>query len=229
MDRRYHLNLHAYTLTWFYREHLLRSVVPSRAILLQQCEDHLSRFREAGIHTLAELYQQIKTGPAAARLRATIGLNDHYLKILRREILSFIPKPIALNRMIGVSGLVIEKLAALSVTHGGHLFDAVLQNDGCAKSFGSDPIEAPLFVEIVRYVNLTRVAGIGAVLARVLLDVATSSLIEIGQMTPSELRRRVSPLMEAGGYQSTKPTTADYAQIIWWAGELPKVPGTPFV
>jgi hypothetical protein len=72
-------------------------LVPSRNSLLEDIKDRFKILKSHGIATLADLRKELKNSKKIPSFSEKTGIEEQYLKLLRREIESYFPKAIPLK------------------------------------------------------------------------------------------------------------------------------------
>ncbi|MEM9329556.1 MAG: hypothetical protein AAGA85_28110, partial [Bacteroidota bacterium] len=97
-----------------YREILsVSDLIPSRRLLLEDVVENFDRIRRAGIANVGELLHLTKTKPMLQSLADELGLDEHYLTVLVREIRSLRPLPIKLKDFPQTASLLVQRLTSL--------------------------------------------------------------------------------------------------------------------
>ena len=122
MNDQYHLDLSKYSLDTF--KNMLRSriLVPSRTQLKDKLEERFRKLKIAGINTMKDLLEVLKTKPKLEQFSKTSGVSIDYLTLLKREANSYLPSPVRLEKFPGISIKYAERLAAEGITHSRHMF-----------------------------------------------------------------------------------------------------------
>ncbi|TYQ18145.1 UNVERIFIED_CONTAM: uncharacterized protein DUF4332 [Acetivibrio alkalicellulosi] len=152
-----------------YKE-VLRSqnLLPGRRILQDNIDKNFEAICLYGIVNLDELYKSISKPQKLELIANKIGLSVNYLTILKREIGSFIQKPILISDFPEISSAVQVKLSEHSIKTSKDLYDLsqgfsdmriVCENVGISENDIN---------ELFSLCDLVRINGVGAVFARIL-------------------------------------------------------------
>ena len=98
-------------------------VLPSQRILQENVEERFDSLEEQGIHNLEQLRLALTTKADVEIFALNTGLPQDYLTILRREVNSYLPKPINLAEFPGVNPEAVKKLAGMGIRNTKQLFD----------------------------------------------------------------------------------------------------------
>lgn len=219
----YHLDLSTVSLDEFF--HTLREgqISPGRVVLLEDKESRLEAIKSAGVVHLADLVERLKTKPRLAAFAEETGLDGDYLTILRRQALSYLPKPVPLRDFPGVSDALVRRLSEHGIVHGKHLYDAVSDSSqvpDAASRFGVDEGELK---ELRALVDLSRITGVGPVFARFFYALGIRDLADLAEGDPGELYERLGVV--SADYSGPKATRWDVEQCIKTAAALNEADG----
>lgn len=228
----YYLDLSAVSLQEFSDTITADNLSPGRVILLEEKDERFTKLGSLGITTLEELVGAVKTPRSVDRLAATSGIPAEYLTILRRQALSWKPKPVALNRFEAPKKLV-DALAGIGIASGYDLYTvaAALQGGSSLGRFAPTTIEAlahqasveSAAAELARLAtmaDLTRIPGIGPVFAAIFVDIGVDSCEALSQSEASTLHEEVLAAAERVGYRGPSVTKWDVEFCIDFARRL---------
>ncbi len=98
----YYIDLKKYSLRKFKDELKGSELLPSRKILKEQIDERFKILEDNGIYNLQDLSISLKTPKKAREFAEKSDLPADYLLILRREVNSYTPKPVNLEKFPGV-------------------------------------------------------------------------------------------------------------------------------
>jgi hypothetical protein len=183
-----------------YRE-ILRTadLLPSREILKEDIDRRFALLKTAGMETVEDLYQRLRTKKRFDDFIAESSLSRDYLMILIREVKSLHPKPIKLAEFPETPPDFVKKLSASGITNTETLYDRVLTPDdrtALAKQTGLPETEIQ---RLARLTDLCRIRWVNHTFAYVLLEAGFSSTAEVAQADPKTLHARVEALNQKQG------------------------------
>jgi len=121
----YHINLEKYHLDRFKDELRESELIPSRRILKDDIETRFKVLEDKSIQNLQDLANVLKTPKKTREFAKESGLPEDYLLILRREVNSYTPKPVNLDKFPGVEKDTVSKLQNAGIKNTAHLFKRV--------------------------------------------------------------------------------------------------------
>jgi hypothetical protein len=222
MPSQYYIDLEQVSLERFRRMLASKTLLPSRQILHEQLEARFQTLAAQGIRTLQDLHDALKTKRDVARLAETSGLPQAYLTILRREVNSYIPRPVNLDKIPELDPDHLERLAEVDIKHTRHLYERAGQADereALAERVGIPP---DALLEIVKLADLARILGVGGVFARLLYEAGIQTVEAFVDQPPKVLLARVQAANEKKGYTRVTLTEEDLAYCMETARLLPR-------
>ncbi len=85
-------------------------LVPSRAVLMEEIDHKFDLLQKQGIQTLADLRKKLKQAKNIPSFAKLVGVDQEYLKLLRREVEGYFPKAAPLSDFNGVDPVQLTKL-----------------------------------------------------------------------------------------------------------------------
>lgn len=95
----YTISLAAITLDVFAETLKEIDVLPSRRVLKDAIDERITCMKDEGMKTLDDVLRVLKNKRARDAFRERTGLSDEYLTILKREIGSYVTKPVAIEKL----------------------------------------------------------------------------------------------------------------------------------
>lgn len=227
----YYLDLSRISLREFFDTLTEDNLAPGRMILLEEQDARFLTLAAAGITTLHGLVSAVKTIRSAQRLADKTGISREYLTILRRQALSWLPKPVPLRRF-AISTDLVDALAEIGINSGYDLYAVAtaLQGDTGSKVSrttveaiahqASVPALAEDLAQLVAMVDLSRIPGVGPVFAAVFFDCGIDSCSTLSKQDPDPLHERVVASAAIVGYRGPTVTRWDIESCIQFAGRL---------
>ncbi len=171
----YTIDLNKFSLDEFYSLVTEIELLPSRKILLQSIDEVMRILKEKGISTLAELIDLLKNKEKYGILSEELGVSEKYLTVLNREIKSYIPKPVSLEKLDCVEREDLTRLKKAGIKNTKELYEKAgrmtERNILCSET-GINPEKVKLLLE---QADLLRINGIGPVYASVLQKMGITS------------------------------------------------------
>lgn len=166
----YYIDLEAISLLDYETELEGTELLPSRMILKEDMHARFEILDRHGTHNLKDVLTILKTPEKIKAFAQLSGLPEEYLAILKREIASSQPKPVALADFPGIKKVTIEKLAQLGIKDTRQLF-AFVQSENDRKEL-SKKTEIPdeEILELTKLSDVVRIRWVGANFARLLVD-----------------------------------------------------------
>lgn len=164
-----------------------KEILPGRRILKEDIDVRFEILLENGINNLADLNVKLKSKEKIAIFSAETGLEEDYLTILKREANSYIPKPVKIKEMDGISFNTIEKLISAGINTSKQIYEN-LADPGERKEL-SDELGIPLpeLNKIFCLSDLCRVFGIGPTTVHIFYDAGIKSVEQIKNSIPEDL------------------------------------------
>ena len=214
----YHIDLSRIPIAEFFGTLREGSISPGRRILLERQQERHAAIHGAGVESRSELTERLKTKPKLSAFAAETGLSVEYLTILRRQALSYLPKPLPLEKFPGVSDPLVPRLAEAGVKHGKHLFDSIPTLSDVAAAAARYQVDEAALRELRILVDLTRITGVGPIFARFFYDIGVRSLEDLASSDPDALLESLGAA--TAGYSGPQATRWDVEQCIRTAAAL---------
>ena len=122
MNERYQIDLEKYSLQKFKKSLQSRELIPSRISLKDDLDTRFRILENCGIANLKELVERLKTKPKLEQFSQETGLSVHYLTLLKREVNSYLSKPIRLDKFPDVQTEYLDRLAVKGLRNTQQLF-----------------------------------------------------------------------------------------------------------
>ncbi len=145
-------------------------LLPSQQILLDDVDARFACLRQHGIENLAQLQKALKTKTAVASFAAETGLPVDYLTVLRREVNSYEPKPIAFSDFPGVDAAVMVRLQEAGIKQTKQLFPHVLTPESRRAFAEAQQIDESTLLVLTKLTDVARMKWVGPKFARLLVD-----------------------------------------------------------
>lgn len=218
----YYIDLEKYPLTKFKQKLKESKLVPSRKMLKEQIDRRFKILEQNGIENLQDLANSLKTPKKTKEFAGKSGLSQDYLLILRREVNSYLPKPVNLEKFPGVEKDTLDKLNSRGIKNTAHLFKIIKTPDDRAKLTAETKINPEKIVELTKLADLSRVKWIGPVFARIFLDSKTDTVEKLSKADAEDLYKKLVEINSAKSYTKAKFIENDVRLCINTAKMVPK-------
>ena len=192
MDESYGLEMEAVSIEKFQKMLENKDLLPGRKILLEEMGERFAKLKAAGVLTMADLVTFLKTSKRVAQAAQATGIPEEYLKVLRREVGGYQPKPLRLAEFNTLSMAQVAALQAADIkTSFDLLREGASKTDRAALAAQTNLPEA-LILKLVRTADLCRVLGVGIVSAEVFLEAGVTSVGEMMTQPPVSMLERTT-------------------------------------
>ena len=199
MRSQYHIDPEGISLKQFQASLKNRELIPSRALLKENLSDRFGALRSAGLETLNDVIDALKTKPKIEAFSKKHGLEIAYLTVLKREASAYLPNPVALSKFPGVDSRTVSALEKKGIKTSKHLFDRAATKDEMLSFPG---IEQAALDELIGLSDLVRLYGVGPAFARMLFDIGITFSSAFLKYQPEEVVRL---------YEAVTKKKADFA------------------
>lgn len=222
MDGDYYINLEKYSLNQFKQELKESNLLPSRQILKDQIDERFKILRKNGVGNLQDLLNLLKTHKKLKDFAEKSDLPADYLLILRREVKSYLPKPVNLDKFPGVENDTISKLNNLGIKNTAHLYRRIKTNTDRKELSAETDIKKDNILELTKLTDLSRVKWIGPVFARIFLDSGNDTVEKLSTSKAGVLYKMLVEINQEKGYTKAKFVENDVKLCINVAKMVPK-------
>lgn len=219
----YYIDLERYSLKKFKEELRESELLPSRRILKEQIDKRFKILENNSASNLKDLIDLIKTPKKAKEFAAKTGLPADYILILRREVNSYLPKPVNLEKFPGVEKNTINKLNNAGIKNTAHLFKKIKTKADREKLASETGVNEEKILELTKLTDLSRVKWIGPVFARIFLDSGTGTVEKLSLSNAKTLYKKLVNINNEKKYTKAKFVENDVKLCIDVAQLVPKV------
>lgn len=205
----YHINLEEYSLNKFKTNLVESKLIPSREILKEDIDQRFKVLEDNDICNLQELKNVLKTPKKSREFAAITGLPEDYILILRREVNSYNPNPVNLDKFPGINSDTISKLQKVNLKNTRHLFEKVKTPDDREKLASELEISLDEIMELTKLTDLSRVKWVGPVFARIFVDSGTDTVEKMSQSDAEPLYKKLVELNQENRYTKSKFQESD--------------------
>jgi hypothetical protein len=179
MKSSYHIDPTKYSLDRLQNDLLARDLIPSRQPLKAGLNEKFTLFHLQGWKNLADLKEALKNKDKIAALSDQLGINVDYLTLLRREVNSYFPNPVSLQKFKRFSLNDIQALADYGIKNSKHLFEWMTTNKDLTSLSRETGIDKDVLEELGAVCDLVRAYGVGPAFARILYDTGIHSIHDL--------------------------------------------------
>jgi hypothetical protein len=219
----YHVNLEKYHLDRFKNELKKSELIPSRRILKDDIEVRFEVLEDESIHNLQDLANMLKTPKKTREFAKKSGLPEDYLLILRREVNSYTPNPVNLDRFPGIEKNTVSKLQNAGIKNTAHLFKKVKTPEDRVKLAAELEVPSEEVLELTKLTDLSRIKWIGPIFARIFLDSGTDTAEKVSNANAEPLYNKLVEINQEKGYTRGKFLESDVELCIKVSALVPKV------
>lgn len=205
----YYIDLEMYPLTRFKQELNKSELLPSRKILKEQIDNRFKILEQNGIGNLQDLVNSLKTPKKAREFADKSGLPQDYILILRREVNSYLPKPVHLEKFPGIEKDTLSKLNNIGIKNTAHLFKRIKNDNDRNKLAAETEINPEEIVELTKLTDLSRVKWIGPVFARMFLDSGTDTVEKLSKADARTLYKKLIEINDKKRYTKSRFIESD--------------------
>ncbi|MFZ5644823.1 MAG: DUF4332 domain-containing protein [Bacillota bacterium] len=204
-----------------YKEMLKKKdLLPGRRILQDNIDDKFERLFACGITNLDELYKSMSNPQKHKSLLTKTGISNEYITILKREIGSFIQKPVPIADFPGILPDVKNKLFERSIKTSKDVYElsnGFRELNIICNIAGISKKEA---LELFSLCDMVRINGVGAVFSRILFEAGFKRITDIANEDAAEMLKKVSEINSKKKYTKAKLGKKDMQFCIEYAKVL---------
>ena len=189
-------------------------LVPSRVLLLNKIEMNFKLLEQQGFKSLEGIRKDLNNSKRLETLSAKTGIDFQYLTILRREIGSYFPKPIALDKFDWLDKGEVAKLQQFGIRNNIELFEATNNPESLSKLAGSAGVNQPFLENFARIADLTRIQWVSPLAARMLFDAGFDSTEKVAAADSYVLYEALVSINEGNRYFKGKLGLRDVKRLI---------------
>jgi len=223
MVENYHIDLKKFPLKKFKKEIEDSNPLPSRKILKDHLDERFKILNENKVDNLQDLANLLKTPKKAREFAEKSGLPEDYLLILRREVNSYTPNPVNLDKFPGFEDETLIKLKNAGIKTSLHLFKRVKTSEDREKLTAELGIDDGALLELTKLTDLVRIKWVGPVFARIFLDSGTDTTEKVAKSKPTPLYKSLVEINKQKKYTKSKFTESDVEVCIKLANMVPKI------
>ncbi len=219
----YHINLENFSIEKYQKVLEQSEMIPSRMILKEQIGERIKCLKKQGIKNLQDIVNVLKTPKNVKEFAKKSGLPEDYLTILIREVNSYQPKPVNLNKFPGIKNEVIDKLGKFGLKNTKHLFGKIKTKKERSELAKQANISSEELMELVKLTDISRIKWIGPIFARIFLESGTDTAEKISKSKAENLFKKLAEINNKRKYTKGKFTVKDIQLCVNVSKDVPKV------
>ncbi len=194
-------------------------LIPSQLPLRDGLGEKMTALREAGIESVADLRAALKSARSLASLAERSGVDPAYLKLLKRTVNGFFPKPRSLGEADWLDESTITALQKAGIRNTKQLFEANESDIAdLARQAGAEPED---LAELGTVSNLCRIQWVSPSFARVLMAAGMVDAAAIARADPDALYAAIAEANEGAKFYKGKVGLRDVRRLVTAAGYVP--------
>lgn len=218
----YYLNDSSTDLTALQKRLETSDLIPSQEPLLDGLDTKLAALRAAGIDSLADLRATLKSQKALTALSTASGVGPDYLRLLKRTVGGFFPKPRSLDEFDWLGSGIVSRLKKAGLTNTRKLFEAASNGAGAlAKEIGAD---VDKLTELVTISDLCRIQWVSPKYARALLAAGHTSAAAVAEADPETLCDAIAKANKGARFYNGTVGLRDVSRLVAAAAYVPQTP-----
>lgn len=219
----YYIDLKKYPLEQFKQELENSELLPSRRILKEHINTKFKILEDNNIHNLHELSISLKTPKKAKEFAGKSGIPVDYILILRREVNSYTPKPVSLEKFPGIEKEISEKLKSIGIKNTAHLFKRIKTEEDRKELSAETGINYEIIMELTKLTDLSRIKWIGPIFARLFLESGTDTALKVSNADAGPLYKKLVEINNEKGYTKGRFIESDVEMCIKVSKMVPKI------
>lgn len=219
----YHINLENFSIEKYQKVLERSEMIPSRMILKEQISENIKCLKKQGIKNLQDIINVLKTPKKVKEFAKKSGLPNDYLTILIREVNSYQPKPVNLNKFPDINKEITDKLGKFDLKNTKHLFEKIKTKKERSELARQANISNEELLELVKLTDISRVKWIGPIFAIIFLESGTDTAEKISKSKAENLFKKLVEINNKMKYTKGKFTVKDIQLCINVAKDVPKV------
>ncbi len=222
MDNNYHIDLTKKSLEG-YKESIKNSYLPpSFRILKENTDKCFETLKQNNLITMNDIQQKLKTKSNVDKFSKESGLPVDYLTILRRDVNTYLPKPVYLNKFRGVDEDVINTLGKFGIKNTLQLFKRILTPKDREKLSIETKIYKDKILKLTKLTDLSRIKWVGPTFASLFYETGLDTAEKISKSTPEEFNKKILEAKKRLPEIKAKIGMNDIGLCIEVAADVPK-------
>lgn len=195
-----------------------KRMLPGRVELPQHMDARFAALRNAGISTLGQLMRRLGSSSRMIEFSAESGLTMDYLVLLKREAGSCLSRPFPLSAFPGIPYEYAEALKSKGYANTRDFFEKTQTPDQKILLSGETGIPLARLKELYALCDLSRIAGVGGVFARVIYETGIRSSGEFALTNATEHYPKYNKVIDTYAYAMGHVSEEDVRYCMAYAG-----------
>lgn len=216
---KYHIDSHSVDLNALQNRLQKTDLIPSHEPLLNDIAEKMTLINDAGLHSLEDLRTELKTATSLALLSKNTGIDINYLKLLRRAINGFFPKPRPLKDVDWLGTDAVVRLDKAGIKNTQQFFDTACGDvTGLVKRTGISQKNA---LELGAISDLCRIQWVSPTFARALTAAGFTNAAAVAQASPEDLYQAIIKANRQAKFYKGKIGLRDIKRLVAAAAYVP--------
>lgn len=205
-----------------FKNRLIRvNLVPSRMLLRDNIDQQFNKIAAQGIFNIAEFVEAVKNAKKLQHFAAAAGIDEEYLKILKREIGSLSSKPNKLADFQSLSHETVTALEKAGIKNTVQLYDKVITGKSRAGLAEATGIDRETIMTLTKLTDLSRIQWVNHTFAEMLYELGYETPGLMANADPNKLHAELNKLNKEQKIYHHGFGLADTERCIFAAGEIP--------
>lgn len=194
-------------------------LIPSQLPLRDGLNKKMAVLRGAGIESVADLRAALKNSSSLVSLSERSRVDPDYLKLLKRTVNGFFPKPRSLGEVDWLGNDSIAALHKAGIRNTKQLFEAAEADRAAfAREVGADPEDIS---ELSTVSDLCRIQWVSPSFARVLMAAGMNDAAAVAKADPQVLYAAIADANEGAKFYKGKVGLRDVRRLVTAARYVP--------
>lgn len=162
-------------------------LLPGRRVLLEQLEPVMTALQAAGLQTAGDVLECVQQRIGLEQLASRIGVDANYMRVLARQISSYLPVPVPLARLEFFTDDELQQLLQHDYVSTQDLYERLDSPERRAAEAERLQLDPQRLQTALQLADLLRINGVGPLYARLLLQMGIRSVSDYRQREPEQL------------------------------------------
>lgn len=220
----YYIDLNTISLAKFKKKLKNMWLLKSQKILGENIEKNISILANLGIKNLEQLRLRLKSKLDVAKFSEESGLSIEYLTLLRREVNSYLPKPLNFKDIPDIDDSIIEKLLNLGIKNSKQLFPFILNKNLRNEFSQKSGLSSDETNELTAFTDLARLKWVGPKFSKLLIEAGFNSVEKVKN---TDINIFLEKLQSTNENNKSYKSSYKNEDIVKWVKQV--LPETPIV
>lgn len=194
MESCFHLDLEKYPLEKVYEKICSGRIYKSRKVLTVDAKENFEKLNICGIINCKEFLNNVSTKGKLSRLSDKVKISEEYLVMLKREISSFLVKPVNFSAIPEIDNNLVEELKKTDILHTKHFFDLSYSKKLRSALKRKLGISNKQITELLNMSDLSRINGFGPIFIRLNIDAGIKSSKQFAETDVEDIDSRTKKI-----------------------------------